>query len=190
MRLLRPLLFSLLLVLSASAAQGQPTDPPDRGERMIERRLDRLAETLGLSAAQTSRVRALLYARAEDARRRSGEMHRLLDARCGARGTRPPDEQRRCLHRTLEGLREEAPQDRMRRENDETARRIRAFLSPEQAERFDALMRAERERWERRMNRPSGDGPDRDHRGQARPGRGGSLPPGPPPGAPPPGGRP
>ena len=130
MRLLRPLFCSLLLLLAATAVQGQPGDPPDRGERMIERRLDRLADALSLSRAQTDRVRALLYARAEDARRRSDEMHRVLDARCGARGARPSDEQRRCLHRALDGLREEAPLERMRRENDETARRIRAMLTP------------------------------------------------------------
>lgn len=157
MRSIRLLCCSFLLLCAAAAASAQPM--PDRGERMIERRLDRLSDVLGLSDAQVARIRALFLERAADARRHLDDVSRTIEARCGVRGSRPPDEQRQCVRLVLTDLREEAPQDRMRREYDETAVRIRTMLTPAQADRFDVLVRAERARWERRMGRPGGDGP-------------------------------
>ena len=135
MRLLRLLVFCAAL-LAPAAARAQPGDRPDRAERMVERRVDRLASVLDLSEAQAERVRALLHARVSDARHRADEVRRTLDGRCGAPGTRPEAEQRACVHRAMQELRMEAPHQRMRRENEQTAVRIRALLTPAQAAAF------------------------------------------------------
>lgn len=182
MRLLRLLVFCAAL-LAPAAARAQPGDRPDRAERMVERRVDRLASVLDLSEAQAERVRALLHARVSDARHRADEVRRALDGRCGAPGTRPEAEQRACVRRAMQELRVEAPHERMRRENEQTAVRIRALLTPAQAARFDAFVREEQARFERRL-------PDRTRSRFGPLGRPeGKRPPGgPPPGGPPPGG--
>ncbi|MBE2187197.1 MAG: hypothetical protein IAE99_10540 [Rhodothermales bacterium] len=165
MRLVR--LFALVLLLAAAVppAHAQPGERPDRGDRMIERRVDRLTFALGLSSDQAVRVRELLHARADDARRRSEAIRDALDARCGTPGTRPEAEQRTCVHRALRDLRAETPIERMRREHTETNRSIRAMLSAEQAARFDALVQEENGRFERRLPRANGTAP-----GSGRPG--------------------
>lgn len=165
MRLVR--LFALVVLFAAAVptAYAQPGERPDRGDRMIERRVDRLTSALALSPDQAVRVRSLLHARADEARRRSDALRDALDARCGVPGSRPENEQRACVRRALSDLRAETPIERMRRDHTETNRSIRAMLNAEQTARFDALVTEENGRFERRM--PQGqDGPP----GSSRPG--------------------
>lgn len=176
MRLVRLFALAVLLAAAVPSAFAQPGERPDRGNRMIERRVDRLTSVLALSPDQAERVRGLLHARAADARRRSDAIREALDARCGAPGTRPEAEQRTCVHRALRDLRAETPIERMRRDHTETNRSIRAMLSAEQASRFDALVQEETGRFERRLPQANG-APTDDRPGSVAPMRPG-MPPG------------
>ncbi len=152
-------LFALLLaLLVVPAALAQPEvreTRAERGERMLDRRMDRLDERLTLTDAQEARIRTIFVREFERLRARA-EAERLdTDARRDALRLRHEAEQRDPAaaerHRTQE-------YQRMRTEWENVDRQIRRLLTRAQVREFNEMRREEIQRFEERM-RERHDGP-------------------------------
>ncbi len=152
--------FALLAAAPGAWAQNAPAprpDPQQRQERVQERldhHLERLALTLDLSSAQKAQVREIMETQMR-AQQAKAEQQRAERQAMTAEQRRAQAEKRRT-----EG---EARRTAMEQQREQTQAAIRAVLTTEQAQKFDALRALEQEhRTEMREHR----GKRMEHRGE------------------------
>lgn len=117
---------SAAAVVPAQAQETQPRRPQARAERMdptqrVERRVQMLTERLDLSAAQATRVKAIVTQEAE-------QMKAFFDKNHPARdGQRPTDEERTAFRTQMQQM------------NARTHAEIAKVLNADQLKKFDEL---------------------------------------------------